>query len=601
MMSVPQRATADEYLRKSDLRGIMEEAASACFVAQAAQPGLFLARHFASKFASPLIEAVQLQEAYLGCHQTVRVTVTLVDGTVGAATASFGTIAHPSSSRRVAQYHPPILARSAPPAAAAPATGPGAPAANAALAAAAAALAASTSAASPSISLVGDGLRLKAAALSTALQGQNATLLANCDRLIRQADGTDNLSTLGAPIVAAVSIACAEAAAAFARSSALKHMLPAMSAARQQLSAPAGVTAVRGASAQQTVVASPTTITRRLPIPIVTLFGVEARAFGRVRCREVLVFPAASTPMAVAAKQLTRMCEEAVLRLSPDDTMAPPTNPDGSLKAVAFESLAQMVDTAEEIIREAGLVPGTDVFVGLNLDAALCCKHAAGDGTTAALGGPPPTPGGPAAARYTVVEGAECSGAQLAETLAALVKDKKGSLAYLEDPLGERDTGDWRRLMSRVGGHCAVSTAHGAAGNLAVAQSFASERCANLLTVRLNDVGTIAAAAQLVHTFTTQYPGSAVAVACESIEGNASFMADFATAVDARFLRLGGLHRAERSAALRRLVDIEAELTGAGVFDRRPHAAFPPGGLELPPPPAEPVEVVNVKDPKKKK
>ena len=389
-------------------------------------------------------------------------------------------------------------------------------------------------------------------AFAAVLPGKSVHGLHALDAALVEADGTTNFATLGANVCAAASAALALAASRSLRRPLFYEMSSIFHSDRGR---PAKF---------------------HTPVPMVTLFGAEPKVFGKTRLREICVAPALGTPTATALQQIASVVAEAVHKLA-DDANCPSTNPDGSLRFNAYDTVQQAVELAEDCIREAKLQPGVDMFVGIVADGAWCFKESQKYALADAMG--------------------EVNGAQLAEVYANLCREKK-SLCYLEDTHQENDKVEMRRLMARVGQQVAVAGNNVYAANPAAIAAGAAEQLSNHLVVRLNDAGTISNALDGARTFVRGYKGAGLAVAGEAVEQKGAFLAQLATGIGARYFRCGGLLRAAGVEAYNELATIDAHLSEQGIRVDPPPL---PADIVVPPPPSEPVPEVNVKDNKKKK
>ena len=290
---------------------------------------------------------------------------------------------------------------------------------------------------------------------------------------------------------------------------------------------------------------------------------------GKVRVREVCLVAKSQDFGFATLQKLTQLLDHIPTKL---DDMT--TNNDGALRYNGYESLPQLVDQVEELMKDCGLASGKDFTIGLVVDASLCFKAES--------------------QKYALIEGTDYTGAQVAEILAQLTRDKK-NVTYLEDTHHDTDVAEMRRLMSRVGGTVCIAGNNIYGGNIEAVRRGTKELLTNSCVIRMNDCGTVTDAIRVARAF-SEYKGSSITVASEGIEGNGAFLADFAVAIGARFIRVGGVGRGEHAAIATRLLELQRDLEASGSLSQQPDLP----AIALPPAPAELVVEVQAKGQKKK-
>jgi enolase len=382
---------------------------------------------------------------------------------------------------------------------------------------------------------------------STALRGVSVTGQEAFDTKLRELDGTANFARLMSHVAACISVNAAKVAATSLGQRLHLHLAASYYPLGEQ---PRGFF---------------------IPTPIFTLFSTEPKNMGRVRVREVCLIPSKGHEFsALTLQKMTQMLDFVPTKLEELST-----NADGAFKYNGYESLPQLVDFVEELLKEAGLAAGKDFSVGLVIDAGLCYKADT--------------------QKYSLVEGTDYTGAQVAEVLAQLTRDKK-SVVYLEDTHHDGDVAEMRRLMSRVGTTVTIAGSNCYAGNVDAIRRGVKEMLTNNCVIRLNDCGTVTDAIKAARSF-AEYLGSTLTVCGEAVEGNGQFLADFAVAIGARFVRVGGLCREQHAAIASRLLEIKKDLEMTETLQAPPELP----AIATPPAPADVVvEVVAAKGAKKK-
>lgn len=564
--------TWSEYCEKVGIADVLTAGANACYAAKSARPEAFLAEFFMKNTTAHVVDGIDAVEAADGNGgYTANITVKLTSGRTSRQVVSTTPFLgfHPSTARKLCASSVPRQSTPLPPVAPA-AVNPKDAAAKPKPVVAAPQQRYDTIA------------RVLSTSVNAAMIGKSVVDQQTCDEVLFTADGTTSLSTLLSPTIAALSLSVARLGAAVLQVPLYKHI------------------ASLGCALRFPVPGTPNHLKHAafyLPRPIVTMLSTEPRLMGKVRIREVCLIPTlnATTPSSAAAavavgaegqcapfaalspkmvQQLHAVYEFLMARLE-----EPATSADGSIRYNGYDTPQQAIELIEEAVRDSnsGLVLGADVQVGLVIDSSLCFR--------------------PDTQKYVFVEGTEYSGAQLAELLAQLVRDKK--VAYIEDSHHELDTNELRRLMHRVGATATIAGQHIFAGDTVSIEKGAKDLIANNMVIRLCDHGTVSNAISNAARFLTGYPGATLSITTDTNEGDGASIADVAVGVGARYLRVGGLLRSEHAATLSRLVAIQRELEEQNVLI--PPPLFEGFEIALPPAPLEPVAEVSAKDAKKKK
>jgi enolase len=143
-------------------------------------------------------------------------------------------------------------------------------------------------------------------------------------------------------------------------------------------------------------------------------------------------------------------------------------------------------------------------------------------------------------------------------------------LVSLEDPLAEEDWAGWRELTAELGGRVQVVGDDIFVTNPARLRRGISEKVANSLLVKVNQIGTLTetfSAVELAHR-----SGYTTMMSHRSGETEDTTIADLAVGTTARQIKTGSLSRADRTAKYNQLLRIEGELDTVRYAGR---AAFP--------------------------
>jgi enolase len=323
---------------------------------------------------------------------------------------------------------------------------------------------------------------------------------ARFDARLIELDGTANKSRLGANAILACSLAFSRAASARRGIPLYAHF--------------AGMIGENG---------------HALPRLTINLFSGGKHAGGQVEIQDVLMVPRAGTiadglaqahAVFYAAADLVK--EKYGMRLLRAD--------EGGL-APACADIAVMLDDAVEAIRRAGLEPGRDM--ALAMDVASSHFHRNGSYYL----------GGEAYSAMEMIEGAK---AWL----------RGWPIVSIEDGLAEEDWRHWPALREAIGDRALVLGDDFLCTNPARIERAIGEQCANALLLKVNQIGTLTEAAEARRL--ARSAGWSVTVSARSGETEDNWLADLAVGWGDQ-IKVGAITQSERLAKYNRLLAIEAE------------------------------------------
>ena len=135
---------------------------------------------------------------------------------------------------------------------------------------------------------------------------------------------------------------------------------------------------------------------------------------------------------------------------------------------------------------------------------------------------------------------------------------KKYPIIGLEDPFGENDWHNFRKIAEKLGKKITIIGDDLLVTNPERIKEAREKNACNGLVLKVNQIGTVSEAieaAKLAKSF-----GWKVMVAHRSGETNDDFIADLAVGVGADYIKAGAPARGERVAKYNRLLRIEEEL-----------------------------------------
>ena len=288
-----------------------------------------------------------------------------------------------------------------------------------------------------------------------------------------------------------------------------------------------------------------------LPVPMMNILNGGAHADTNVDIQEFMVAPVGASTFSEAVRwgAETYHALKAVLK---QHGLATGVGDEGGF-APNLEHNRAALDLIIEAIGKAGLTPGRDV--ALAIDAAASSFL---DGDRYLFDGGPKT-----AAEMTSI---------YTHWLDAY------PLVSLEDPLAEEDWAGWRELTAELGGRVQVVGDDIFVTNPARLRRGISEKVANSLLVKVNQIGTLTetfSAVDLAHR-----NGYTTMMSHRSGETEDTTIADLAVALGCGQIKTGAPCRSERVAKYNQLLRIEELLGDAAEYAGR--TAFPRSAADVP-------------------
>ena len=346
--------------------------------------------------------------------------------------------------------------------------------------------------------------------IAAAVLGKNLPDQAALDHLLIELDGTPNKSMLGANAILAVSLAFARACAAERGAPLYQHFAD-----------------VIGRSL------------KTLPRLTVNLFSGGKHAGGQMPIQDILVVPASATTIDQALADVFAVFYAAV-DLTKEKYNTRPLRADEGGLAPPFPDIETALADAVEAIARAGLEPGKDVALALD----VASSHFHDDGyyhlgvTNPKTGGPDPLD---------------------SLTMIDVVKGwvRKYPIVSVEDGLAEEDWGHWPALKEAIGTPALVLGDDFLCTNPRRIKMAVAGDCCSALLLKVNQIGTLTEAAEALRA--ARAAGWAVTVSARSGETEDSWLADLAVGWAGDQIKIGSITQSERLAKYNRLLEIEAE------------------------------------------
>lgn len=342
--------------------------------------------------------------------------------------------------------------------------------------------------------------------IAPALIGKDAERQQEIDKIMIDLDGTQNKSRLGANAILSVSMSVAKAAAE-------SSVLPLFLYLRQFVKKDKSLL--------------------KIPVPIFNLIKGGKKENSFLDFNEFLIVPASSKPYTESIqigenvyKSLKQILETKNLQLlgEYDEGFAPRLNTNSE----AFPLIQQAIEDAHVRL-------GFDVFLGLDARASVFFK----DGKYKIKDSPIPL-----------------SSKDLINYYEEL--NNNFHLLYLEDPMNQDDWEGWTSLFEKLSKTTIITGGDLIATNPYRLQMALDKKAVNGILVKPNQVGTVIEALAIAQA--AKETGLKVIVSHRSNETNDDFIADFAVAVNADYIKVGSLSRGENIAKYNRLLQIENQL-----------------------------------------
>lgn len=353
------------------------------------------------------------------------------------------------------------------------------------------------------------------------LLGMDALDQAMVDSLMLRLDGTPNKSRLGANAILGVSLAVARAAAEYLGIPLYAYL--------------GGV------------------LSRTLPVPFLNLINGGKHADNRLRVQEMMIVPAGARSFKEALRWACEvfMATKDILK---EEGHRTGVGDEGGF-APDLPSTEAAMDTLVKAIERAGLVPGKDVFLALDIAASELVEDVSCEGA-----------GGPVLYRFDEGgrEGPMDAGA-VAEMYESWVANYP--LISIEDGLAEDDWEGWATLTARLGRKVQLVGDDLFVTNPARLEKGIKSGVANAILIKLNQIGTLTETVEVVKR--ARAAGYGAMVSHRSGETDDPFIADLAVAMDVGQIKAGAPSRGERVAKYNRLLRVEEELGEQATFAGR--------------------------------
>lgn len=345
--------------------------------------------------------------------------------------------------------------------------------------------------------------------------GKNAFEQAEIDRIMLEADGTDNKSRYGANAILGVSLAVAKAAATALKMPLYRYI--------------GGVNA------------------RTIPVPMMNILNGGKHADNTVDLQEFMIAPVGAETI---KQGLQMACEiyHALKKQLKERGLSTAIGDEGGF-APDLASSQEVLDIIVEAIQAAGYKPGEDIQIAI--DAAASELYLDTQDLYY-------FPGESRMSGKEVYRNAE-EMVQYYEELVA-----KYPIYSIEDGLNENDVKGWKILTYRLGDKIQLVGDDLFVTNTGRLKMGIDTQIANSILIKYNQIGTLTETLNAIHMAANA--GYTTVISHRSGETEDSFISDLAVAVNAGQIKTGAPCRADRTAKYNQLLRIEEELGKVAVY-----------------------------------
>lgn len=351
--------------------------------------------------------------------------------------------------------------------------------------------------------------------IASVLLGQNALEQIRIDRILRETDGTDNKSSLGANAMLAVSMAVARAAA-------------------QALGLPlyryfGGI--------------SP----RLLPVPMMNILNGGKHAANTVDFQEFMIMPVQAKNFAEGL----RICAEIyhnLKKLLEEKGLSTGVGDEGGF-APNLPDAESVLDFLVEAIEASGYVPGQDIKIAMDAASSELYNEKTG--------------------MYHFPGESKLKGEEVLRDTGEMISYyerlvENYPIISIEDGLDENDWDGWQELTKRLGEKIQLVGDDLFVTNTKRLDAGIKLHCANAILVKVNQIGTLSEAFEAVEM--AHKNGYKAVISHRSGETEDTTIADIAVALNAGQIKTGAPCRSDRVAKYNRLLAMEEELKDAAAY-----------------------------------
>ena len=351
--------------------------------------------------------------------------------------------------------------------------------------------------------------------IASVLLGENALGQIRIDRILRETDGTDNKSSLGANAMLAVSMAVARAAAEALGLPLYRYF--------------GGI--------------SP----RLLPVPMMNILNGGKHAANTVDFQEFMIMPVQAKNFAEGL----RICAEIyhnLKKLLEEKGLSTGVGDEGGF-APNLPDAESVLDFLVEAIEASGYVPGQDIKIAMDAASSELYNEKTG--------------------MYHFPGESKLKGEEVLRDTGEMISYyerlvENYPIISIEDGLDENDWDGWQELTKRLGEKIQLVGDDLFVTNTKRLDAGIKLHCANAILVKVNQIGTLSEAFEAVEM--AHKNGYKAVISHRSGETEDTTIADIAVALNAGQIKTGAPCRSDRVAKYNRLLAMEEELKDAAAY-----------------------------------
>lgn len=351
--------------------------------------------------------------------------------------------------------------------------------------------------------------------IASVLLGENALEQIRIDRILRETDGTDNKSSLGANAMLAVSMAVARAAAEALGLPLYRYF--------------GGI--------------SP----RLLPVPMMNILNGGKHAANTVDFQEFMIMPVQAETFAEGL----RICAEIyhnLKKLLEEKGLSTGVGDEGGF-APNLPDAESVLDFLVEAIEASGYVPGQDIKIAMDAASSELYNEKTG--------------------MYHFPGESKLKGEEVLRDTGEMISYyerlvENYPIISIEDGLDENDWDGWQELTKRLGEKIQLVGDDLFVTNTKRLDAGIKLHCANAILVKVNQIGTLSEAFEAVEM--AHKNGYKAVISHRSGETEDTTIADIVVALNAGQIKTGAPCRSDRVAKYNRLLAMEEELKDAAAY-----------------------------------
>lgn len=339
--------------------------------------------------------------------------------------------------------------------------------------------------------------------IARALIGQACSEQRTIDTLLRDLDGTEEKSRLGANAILGVSIAVAKAAAIASQQPLYRYL--------------GGVNA------------------HLMPLPMMNIINGGAHADNNVDIQEFMIMPVRATSVAEAVR-VGAECFHHLKQVLKERGLNTAVGDEGGF-APNLASNEEAIQVILRAVERAGYQPGEDILLALDCASSEFYREEVGQ-------------------YYLAGEDRNLHIEELVDYYEDLCN--RYPIISIEDGCAENDWKGWKMLTERLGKRIQLVGDDLFVTNPAILKRGIQEQIANAILIKVNQIGTVTETLDAIEM--ARRAGYTTVISHRSGETEDTTIADLAVAVNAGQIKTGSLNRSDRLAKYNQLIRIEEQL-----------------------------------------